>query len=51
METINEQLMQRFYHHPEIAPLLEQNKKAVQNHELSPFAAASIVLKKYFKED
>lgn len=51
METINEQLMQRFYHHPEIETQLIANKKAVQNNELSPFAAASLLLKMYFKED
>ena len=49
METINEQLKNNFYHHPEIISLLEQNKKAVQNDELSPFAAAMILLEKYFK--
>lgn len=49
METINEQLKNHFYHHPEIIALLEQNKKAVQNDELSPFAAAMILLEKYFK--
>jgi LAO/AO transport system kinase len=49
METINEQLKNHFYHHPEIIALLKQNKKAVQNDELSPFAAAMILLEKYFK--
>lgn len=49
METINEQLKNHFYHHPEIIALLEQNKKAVQNDELSPFAAAMVLLEKYFK--
>lgn len=48
LETINEQLKNRFYNHPEIITLLEQNKKAVQNNELSPFAAAQILLDKYF---
>jgi LAO/AO transport system kinase len=51
LETINEQLMHRFYHHPEIESQLEIHKKAVQKNELSPFAAASILLKMYFKED
>lgn len=50
METINEQLKNNFYHHPEITTLLEANKKAVQNDELSPFAAAMILLDKYFKK-
>ena len=49
METINEQLKSNFYNHPEIIKELEKNKKAVQNDEISPFAAAQILLKKYFK--
>ncbi|KAF2509208.1 methylmalonyl Co-A mutase-associated GTPase MeaB [Flavobacterium zhairuonense] len=51
METINEQLKQNFYNQPEIITLLEQNKKAVQNDEISPFAAASELLKLYFNND
>lgn len=47
METINEQLKSNFYNHPEIIKLLETNKKAVQNDEISPFAAAMILLEKY----
>lgn len=49
LETINEQLKNNFYTHPEIIALLETNKKAVANNETSPFAAAQILLKKYFK--
>lgn len=49
METINEQLKSNFYHHAEIIKLLETNKKAVANNEISPFAAAQILLMKYFK--
>jgi LAO/AO transport system kinase len=49
LETINEQLKNDFYNRPDIAALLEKNKKAVQNNELSPFSAAQILLKKYFK--
>ncbi len=49
LETINEQLKNRFYHHTEIQTLLEQMKKAVQNNELSPFAAAQNLLNCYFK--
>jgi LAO/AO transport system kinase len=49
METINEQLKSNFYNHPEIIKLLEENKKAVQNNEISPFAAAKSLLEKYFK--
>jgi len=49
METINEQLKNHFYQHPEIAALLEQNKKAVAENQLSPFAAAMQLLAKYFE--
>lgn len=49
LETINEQLKNNFYLHPDIAALLEENKKAVANNEISPFAAAQILLKNYFK--
>jgi LAO/AO transport system kinase len=50
LETINEQLKTNFYNHPEIQKLLEANKKAVQNNEISPFAAAQLVLEKYFEK-
>jgi LAO/AO transport system kinase len=49
METINEQLKSNFYNHPEIMPLLAAHKKAVATNELSPFAAAMSLLKRYFK--
>ena len=49
METINEQLKNHFYNHPEIIDLLEKKKKAVQNNEISPFAAAMELLSTYFK--
>jgi LAO/AO transport system kinase len=49
METINEQLKNNFYNHPEIEMLLEVNKKAVANDEISPFSAAQILLSTYFK--
>ena len=49
LETINEQLKTNFFNHPKIQKLLEENKKAVQNDEISPFAAAMILLEKYFK--
>ncbi len=48
-ETISEQLLGRFYNDPAIAVLLEQNKKAVQNNEVSPFAAAKLLLERYFR--
>jgi len=49
METINDQLKNNFYNNPDIVTLLETNKKAVQNNELSPFAAARLLLDAYFK--
>jgi LAO/AO transport system kinase len=50
LETINEQLKTNFFNHIEIQKLLEENKKAVQNDEISPFAAAMILLDTYFKK-
>jgi LAO/AO transport system kinase len=50
LETINEQLQSNFYNHSEISKLLEENKKAVQNDEISPFAAAMNLLKVYSKQ-
>lgn len=49
METINEQLKQNFYNQPEIITQLKQIKKAVQNNEISPFAAAQFLLNQYKK--
>lgn len=51
METINEQIKLHFYNHPEIQKTLDSTKKAVQNGEVSPFAAAQLLLKKYFSKD
>lgn len=50
LETINEQLKSNFYSNTEIQELLESTKKAVQKEELSPFAAAQLLLEKYFKK-
>ncbi|WP_309640463.1 methylmalonyl Co-A mutase-associated GTPase MeaB [Flavobacterium sp.] len=50
METIVEELKINFYNHPEILPLLEANKKAVANDEMSPFTAAQSILKVYFEK-
>lgn len=50
LETINEQLKTNFYNHAEIQKLLDSTKKAVQNDEISPFAAAQLLLEKYFKK-
>ena len=49
-ETINEQLRQNFYQHPEIHILMESYKQGVLNNELSPFAAAQKLLESYFKK-
>lgn len=49
LETINDQLKQDFFNHPEIQDILEKTKKAVRNNESSPFAAAQLLLETYFK--
>jgi LAO/AO transport system kinase len=51
LETINEQLKYDFYNQPEIQKLLTENKKAVQNDEISPFAAAEKLLNRYRKRN
>ncbi|NHM06292.1 methylmalonyl Co-A mutase-associated GTPase MeaB [Flavobacterium sp. CYK-4] len=51
METINDQLKQHFLNHPQIQRLLEQEKNAVQNQTISPFAAAQKLLDFYFKSE
>jgi LAO/AO transport system kinase len=50
LETINEQILATFYNNSEIQELLVNNKKAVQNNEISPFAAAQIILDTYFNK-
>jgi LAO/AO transport system kinase len=50
METIDEQIKNHFYNQPKIIQLLDSTKKAVQNNEISPFAAAQILLDSYFKK-
>jgi len=50
METIEEHLKNDFYNDASIKKLLVENKKAVQNNELSPFAAATILLEHYFRK-
>lgn len=50
METINEQLKSNFFNNPAIQHLLDSTKKAVQNDEISPFAAATKLLETYFKK-
>ncbi|WP_245600499.1 methylmalonyl Co-A mutase-associated GTPase MeaB [Flavobacterium daejeonense] len=46
-ETINDQLKQDFFNHPQIQNVLAETKKAVQNNETSPFAAAQLLLETY----
>ena len=48
MATINEQLKSHFYSNPDIETMLEENKIAVLEGTISPFAAAQLLLKKYF---
>ena len=50
LETINEQLKTNFYNNPEIQASMNATKKAVQNDEISPFAAAQKLLETYFKK-
>ncbi len=49
METIDELLKNHFYSNPEITALVSSHKKAVQNSELSPFAAAQELFQKYLE--
>lgn len=51
METIDDQLKSHFYNLPSMIQLLDTTKKAVQNNEMSPFAAAQLLLDNYFKKD
>jgi LAO/AO transport system kinase len=44
METINEQLKNSFYQHPEIIKQLETVKKQVVQHEITPFVGAKYLL-------
>ena len=43
-QTINEHLKSRFYNNPEIKGELQQQMKAVENNETTPFAAAKYLL-------
>ncbi|RZJ74595.1 MAG: methylmalonyl Co-A mutase-associated GTPase MeaB [Flavobacterium sp.] len=49
LETINEQLKANFYSREDIAVLLAEIKKSVQENKVSPFAAAALLLGKYFE--
>ena len=46
-ETINEQLLQNFYQNNTIINALQEEEKAVQNNEKSPFVAATSLLDLY----
>ena len=49
LETINEKLKNNFYNHSEIINLLEKYKNEVLENKISPFSAASELLKIYSK--
>lgn len=49
METIDELLKNHFYSNSEINSLVASHKKAVQNNEKSPFAAAQELFAKYLE--
>ena len=49
METIEEQLRNRFYNDQSIQKMLNKQQSAVKNNAVSPFAAAQLLLKKYFR--
>jgi len=51
LETIDEQLKSNFYNNPTIQTALNTLKKAVSTDEISPFAAAQLLLEKYFKSE
>jgi LAO/AO transport system kinase len=50
LETINEQLKSRFYNNQLVIDLLNKNKLAVENNEMSPFMGAEQLLKLYFEK-
>lgn len=47
LQTINENLKNRFYHHPQIKKLLTEQLQALEENETTPFKAANFLLKKY----
>jgi len=49
-ETINEQLKNSFYHHPQIKAALTDSEQMVLNDEKSSFMAAKDLLDNYFKQ-
>ncbi|RZJ36291.1 MAG: methylmalonyl Co-A mutase-associated GTPase MeaB [Flavobacterium sp.] len=51
LETINSELLGRFYSDPAIEPLVAEMKLAVGRQEISPFVAAQRLLEIYFKRN
>lgn len=51
METIHEAVLAQFHNTLEVDAAITINKKAVQNGEISPFAAANEILDLYFKRN
>ncbi|MCF4102094.1 methylmalonyl Co-A mutase-associated GTPase MeaB [Gillisia sp. M10.2A] len=47
LQTINEHLKNQFYQHPEIKLALKEQLKALDNNEITPFAAAEYLIEKY----
>ena len=44
LQTINEHLKNRFYHHPKIKAALPEQLEAIEKNKISPFSAAKILL-------
>lgn len=44
LQTVNEHLKSRFYNRPEVKVALQEQMKAVEANEITPFAAARILL-------
>ena len=47
LQTINEHLINRFYRHPEMKILLQQQLDLLQKNETTPFQAAAFLLKRF----
>ncbi|WP_029037945.1 methylmalonyl Co-A mutase-associated GTPase MeaB [Salinimicrobium xinjiangense] len=47
LQTINENLKNRFYQHPEIKKMLPKQLEALDRNETTPFEAAALLLGKY----
>lgn len=51
LETINQQLLERFYNNTNIASKLEENIQKIENQTISPFEAANQLLNTYFNQN